>query len=605
MVNAPAIIVLGPSGLDIARRLKAVLPGAEIHGARARLAQADAGFDTLPEHLRTLFAGGRDIIGVCATGILMRALGPCLTDKRNEPAVVAVSEDGSAVVPLLGGHRGANALAQRLAAELGISAAITTAGDVRFGVALDAPPLGWLLANPNDAKPVMAALLAGAKARIEGHAPWLNASSIASGDDGTVELIITDRPEKGGPGKLVFHPKTLALGVGCERGCQTAELIELVERTLTANGLSSASIALVASVDLKADEAAVLALADHLHAPARFYAPDELNKQAPRLKNPSELVMAEIGCPGVAEGGALAAVGSHGELIVEKTKSRRATCAVGRAPAPIDPQRNGRSRGSLAIVGIGPGDAAWRSPEASALLGRATDWVGYRLYLDLVSDISGDARMHRFDLGEEEARAAHALKLAGEGRDVALVCSGDAGIYSMASLVYELLDPDRANGIVGDSARRAEIIVAPGISALQAAAARAGAPLGHDFCSISLSDLLTPWAQIERRLIAAAEADFVVALYNPKSKRRTRQIETAMDILGGHRPPETPVIVATNLGRDQERVLVSSLAEFDPETVNMLTVVIVGSSTTRLLTSGGGERRVYTPRGYEAKRGET
>ena len=602
MVGAPAIIVLGPSGLEVGRRLKAILPGAEIHGARARLTDPDMGFDTLPDHLRNLFAEGRDIVGVCATGILMRALGPDLADKESEPAVVAVSEDGSAVVPLLGGHRGANRLAQSIAAELGISAAVTTAGDLRFGVALDAPPPGWVLANPGDAKSVMAALLAGARARIDGNATWLKDSAIASGPDGAVELIITDLREEGGPARLVFHPKTLALGVGCERGCEPTELIDLVERTLEGHGLSPHAISLVASIDLKADEPAVHAVAAHLGVPTRFYSADELNGQAPRLENPSELVMAEVGCPGVAEGGALAAAGAQGELAVEKTKSSRATCAVARAPAPIDPKRSGQARGSLALVGIGPGDAAWRSPEATALLRRATDWVGYKLYLDLVLDVPHKARLHRFDLGEEEDRATHALKLAGEGRDVALVCSGDAGIYSMASLVYELLDPARANGVVGDAARRAEIIVAPGISALQAAAARAGAPLGHDFCSISLSDLLTPWEQIERRLTAAAEADFVVALYNPKSKRRFHQIEAAMEIMGRHRPPETPVVVATNLGRDQERVSVTSLAEFDADAIDMLTVVIVGSSTTRLLTSGAGEQRVYTPRGYETKR---
>ncbi|MEE2981529.1 MAG: precorrin-3B C(17)-methyltransferase, partial [Pseudomonadota bacterium] len=261
------------------------------------------------------------------------------------------------------------------------------------------------------------------------------------------------------------------------------------------------------------------------------------------------------------------------------------------SPAVIHAENVGRARGHLAVVGIGPGGEGWRSPEASRLVADASDLVGYGLYLDLLGPLAGGKTRHDFPLGDEEARVRVALDLAAEGRHVALVSSGDAGIYAMASLVFELLDRGGK-----DAWHRVEITVTPGISALQAAAARAGAPLGHDFCAISLSDLLTPWDAIKRRLEAAATGDFVVALYNPVSQRRREALPKARKILLGHRPDDTPVILARNLGRHGEAVRTVDLAALDVDDVDMLTVVIVGSSRTRRV--GGW---VYTPRGYDAK----
>jgi cobalt-precorrin 5A hydrolase / precorrin-3B C17-methyltransferase len=253
----------------------------------------------------------------------------------------------------------------------------------------------------------------------------------------------------------------------------------------------------------------------------------------------------------------------------------------------------------LFVVGIGPGANAWRSPEASAFVEAATDLVGYSLYLDLLGSLAKGKSRHDFDLGAEEARVRHALELAGEGRDVALICSGDAGIYAMATLVFELIE----RGGLSDAARRVEVAVTPGISALQAAAARAGAPLGHDFCTISLSDLLTPWPSIQMRLKAAAEGDFVIAFYNPVSKKRRTQLAYARDVLLQHRPKDTPVILATNLGREGELVRVVPLGELNVDDVDMLTVVIVGSSESRTMKTGDGRTWVYTPRGYAGKAG--
>ncbi len=596
MSGEPVFVALTKGGLDLARRLAATLPGAEVHGLSGRAEGAGVTFAAAAPHLRELFQAGRPILGVCAAGVLLRALAPLLADKDAEPPVLALAEDGSAVVPLLGGHRGANDLARRIAGTLGIEAAITTAGDLRFGVALDAPPPGWRLANPGDHKAFMAALLDGATLRLEGPAPWLEKSGLPFADVGELSIRITERRATGSARTLVYHPATLLLGLGCERGAGAEEVLALARRTLAERGLAEGAVAAVVSLDLKADEPAVHAVAEALGVAARFFPAARLEAEAPRLANPSELVFREVGCHGVAEGAALAAAGPVSELIAPKTKSSRATCAIARAPEPLDGRALGQGRGALAVVGLGPGDAAWRAPEAEAAIRAASDLVGYQLYLDLLGPLAGGKTLHPYALGEEEARVRAALDLAARGREVALVCSGDPGIYAMAALVFELLDREPR-----PEWRRPEITVVPGISALQAAAARAGAPLGHDFCAISLSDLLTPWAAIEKRLRAAAEGDFVVALYNPVSKRRTTQLTRAVEILRRHRADETPVVLARNLGREGEAVSVIDLAALTPEAVDMLTVVLVGSSETRRIARGDGGAWVYTPRGYATK----
>ncbi len=599
MTAEPAVVVLGPGGLDAARRIAARLAGGRLYAPRAAMADTALAYDDLALLLRDLYQDGRPIVALCAAGILIRVLAPLLGDKRAEPPVVAVAEDGSCAVPLLGGHRGANQLAQEIAETLGGQAAITTAGDVRFALALDAPPQGWRVRNPAAAKAVMSALLADRDVALRceaGDAAWLVAGGARFAPGGALEVLVTDRDEAGSEHRLVLHPPVLALGVGCERGVATEELCGLVEPVLAEHGLAAGAIACVVSLELKADEPAIHALAGRLGVPVRFFPAARLEAEASRLANPSELVFRATGCHGVAEGAALAAVGPEGALLVAKTRSARATLAIGRAAAPLDPARIGRPQGRLAVVGLGPGAAAWRTPEAEMLLADAEDWVGYRGYLDLLGPRPGGApARHAFALGEETARAQRALELAAGGRRVALISSGDAGIYGMAALVCEVLE--RAD----DPAwQRVALTISPGISALQAAAARAGAPLGHDFCAISLSDLLTPWSAIERRLDAAAAADFVTVLYNPASRRRRQGLARAMAVLGAARDPETPVVHARNLGRDGESLEVAALAEFDPSAVDMLSLLIVGARRTRFLARPNGRSLVYTPRGYGA-----
>ena len=579
MVTKPMVVSIRAGTHRFAEQVAAAVDGMVVQ----------ASGEAIKGVVREAFLENRPIVGICASGILIRILALCLSDKHSEPPVIAVADDGSSVVPLLGGHHGANQLAEKIAGAVGGHSAVTTASEMRFGVSLEEVP-GHTLANPQDVKAFAARLLEGEPVTVDGEAPWLG--SIPHSEDGSLKVTVTDRRVTGSAQHLVYHPRRLALGVGCERGADVDTLSALVDTVLESENLAAASIACVVSIDLKMDEPAIHALANRLGVPARFFTPADLNTEAPRLRNPSAAVLRETGCPGVSEGAALRASGPTGELIVEKTKGRGVTCALARADLPIEASTLGCQRGTLAVVGVGPGSVELRTGAAVTALSDATDWVGYGLYLDLIADIRGTRQEHRFSLGEEAERARKALELAEAGRDVALVCSGDAGIYAMASLVFELTDRSRNSG------SRALITVVPGVSAFQAASARAGALIGHDFCAISLSDLLTPWDVIEKRLRAAAEGDFVIALYNPRSQRRTTHLDRAISIISACRPSTTPVLVASQLGRTDEKVAVLPLAEFKADSVDMMTVVLIGSSDSRSFIDGGGTRRAYTPRGY-------
>ncbi|MCG3268728.1 precorrin-3B C(17)-methyltransferase [Yoonia sp. I 8.24] len=594
MALKPVVLALSQSGEATAHRVAAAI-GAQVHGRADRVTKADAFFPNALDHARDLFAAGVPIIGVCASGILIRGVAPLLADKTAEPPVVSVSDDGSVVVPLLGGHRGANRLARQIADALGGEAAVTTAGDVALGVALDEPPAGYRLHNPQDAKPVMASLLGGGGVTFTDEELF----DVALPEGGAIEILVTEAASTGGPAKLVYHPQRFALGLGCARNADPQEMWDHVLGALDAADVAPGAIACVASIDLKADEPAIIDVAARLGVPLRVFTAAELEAEAPRLANPSDVVFAEVGCHGVSEGAALAAAGAGAELSVAKSKTANTTCAVARAEEPIT-QMQGRARGKLSIVGIGPGQATWRTPEVSKLVSDAEELVGYGLYIDLLGPLAIGKERSDFPLGGEEDRCRYALEQAGKGKNVALVCSGDAGIYAMGALVFELLDRSPEQMGVSDAARRVEVQCSPGVSALQGAAARAGAPLGHDFCAISLSDLLTPREDIVKRLKAAAEGDFVIAFYNPVSMRRRTLLAEARDILLEHRPADTPVMLASSLGRPEEHVRYRRLDELQVDEVDMLTVVLIGSSHSKLAQTGTG-LRMYTPRGYARK----
>ncbi|HWK68725.1 MAG TPA: precorrin-3B C(17)-methyltransferase [Rhizobiaceae bacterium] len=251
--------------------------------------------------------------------------------------------------------------------------------------------------------------------------------------------------------------------------------------------------------------------------------------------------------------------------------------------------------GKLFVIGTGPGNVRQMTPEARDAAAEATDFFGYGPYLDRL-DLAEGQRHHASDNREELARARAALDMAASGRVVAVVSGGDPGVFAMAAAVCEAMETGPADW------RGVELEIVPGVTAMLAVAARAGAPLGHDFCAISLSDNLKPWELIVKRLEAAASAGFVIALYNPISRARPWQLGKAFERLRGILPEKTPVIFGRAAGRPDERVEVSCLAEADPATADMATCVIIGSPDTRIIERPGQRPLVYSPRFAEASR---
>ncbi|UNU26234.1 precorrin-3B C(17)-methyltransferase [Microcoleus vaginatus] len=578
----PAIIILGQNSLPIAKKISAHFPGSQIYGLIDRTNDTDINFSNFGETLRELFATETPIIAICAAGIIIRTLAPLLSDKRAEPPVLAVAEDGSAVVPLLGGLHGVNDLAREIAAALGVQPAITTTGDIRFRTALLSPPQGYYLANPEDAKTFISNLLAGAKVRLEGAASWLSESNLPIAPDAQLTIRVTEKAIAPTPDCLVYHPQIAAVALANLSNIQPEIALYCVQELLAKTNLAAASVAGFFALKHEMGNPALEALSQYFKVPVRFFNLSELVEL-----NSIEFIenqAAQI---------ALTAAGANSQLI-ECDRTLSLNCAIALTAEPINANAIGFSRGKLAIVGTGPGGAPWMSPEVKEILREATDWVGYKFYLDLAGTLREGQKRHDSDNREEIDRARFALDLAASGKSVAVVSSGDPGIFAMAAAVFEAIDFDAKPEWQG-----IDIRVAPGISAMQAAAAAIGAPLGHDFCVISLSDILKPWEVIEQRISAAAIADFAIAFYNPISKQRIWQLSRAIEILLQSRDAKTPVILGRNLGRPGQSVRVCTLGEFQPQDADMRTLVIVGSSQTRIIPRKYGDVWVYTPRRYE------
>ncbi len=526
------------------------------------------------------------IVLFLATGAAVRLVAPLLEDKRRDPGVVCVDDAGRFAVALCGGHEGgANALAERVADTLGAAPVVTTASDSLGVPALDSlgERIGFRIEEGSDLAAVGAALVSGKTVRLVSERRWpvgplpenvvqnvMPAGTLAAPEESERPLIlITDRLFDVLPTKpaVVYRPPSLVAGIGCSRGASAEEILGLLDSALREAGLSRKSVAALASIDVKSDEAGLLEAADALGVPLRFSSAGEL--AAVEVPNPSPVVAGAVGTPSVAEAAVLA---SGARLLLEKRKSKNATVAIGRLPV----------RGLLALVSLGPGEDALIPPLARDALAASELVVGLEQYVERVRHLlRPGTQVYTLPLGDEVARAEKAIAEARAGGSVALVSSGDVGVYAMGSPALELAGED------------VEVVVVPGVTAAQAAASLLGSPLGHDHCSVSLSDLLTPWEVIENRVRAAALGDFVVSLYNPRSKGRDWQLGKVREILLEHRPPDTPVGVVKNACREAQEVAFTDLASLLPEDVDMLTVVVIGNSQTRVVAG-----RMVTPRGY-------
>ncbi|HET6352800.1 precorrin-3B C(17)-methyltransferase [Streptomyces sp.] len=544
--------------------------------ARDRLAAAWPGRTRVYEgpvgrSVEVAFAECDQLVCFLATGAVVRLISPLLAGKSADPGVVCVDEGQRYAVSLLGGHGGgANELAAQVADVLGCAPVVTTATDAADVPGLDT--LGW---------PVEGAVASVTRAVLDGEPVALRADAVWPlpplpgnvGGDGEVVLRVTDRVVEPGAREAVLRPPSLVVGVGASKDAPLDEVLGLVEETLRDAGLSARSVAALATVDAKAQEPGIVGAAESLGVPLVTYAPEKLASIT--VPNPSGAPLAAVGTPSVAEAAALA---EGGELLVPKRKSSpagraaMATCAVVRR-AP---------RGRLAVVGLGPGARDLLTPRATQELRRASVLVGLDQYVDQIRDLlRPGTRIVESGLGAEEERARTAVAEARAGHAVALIGSGDAGVYAMASPA------------LAEASCDIDVVGVPGVTAALAAAAILGAPLGHDHVSISLSDLHTPWEVIERRVRAAAEADIVVTFYNPRSRGRDWQLPKALSILSEHRDPGTPTGVVRNASRPDESSRVTTLAGLDPATVDMMTVVTVGNTATREVAG-----RMVTPRGY-------
>jgi cobalt-precorrin 5A hydrolase / precorrin-3B C17-methyltransferase len=514
------------------------------------------------------------IVLFLATAAAVRLIAPLLESKHRDPGVVTVDDAGNFAIALCGGHEGgANALAARVAETLGGTPVITTASDSVGFPALDSlgEKLGLRLEGDSDLAAVGAALVSGEKVCLVTDRRWplgpLPENIVMTEQWEAPMILISDRLVEMPRPAVVYRPPLLVAGIGCSRGVGAQEILDLLHRSLAEAGLTEKSLAALASIDVKRDEAGLLVAAEKLNVQIHFFPAGVLS--VVETPNPSEMVREAVGTPSVAEA---AVITSGAELVLEKRKSANATVAIGRLSV----------RGRLALVSLGPGEDTLIPPLAREALAASELILGLDQYVDRIRHLlRPGTRVLTPPLGSEMERAELALAEARAGSSVALVSSGDVGIYAMASPALELAGED------------VDVVVIPGVTAAQAAASMLGSPLGHDHCSVSLSDLLTPWSVIQDRVRAAAEGDFVVSLYNPRSKGRDWQLGKAKEILLDHRPPDTPVGIVKDAYRPTQRVILTDLASLRPEDADMLTIILVGSSQTRVVAG-----RMVTPRGY-------
>ena len=540
----PAIVILGQGSLATARKIAQVYPGALIHGLAGRVEGADQTYSEFGATLRQLYQQGTPLIALCAAGIVIRTLAPLLLEKGEEPAVLAVAEDGSAVVPLLGGLGGVNLMAREIGAALGVAAAITTSGELRFGTCLLNPPAGYALADLELGKRFVSDLLAGESVRIEGVAPWLDQANLPQDQHARLAIHVGSAERVPAANELLIYPKTVC--VTCKPG---VDLAERVRAALHDAGIAVQSLACLLASDTQMADASLQQAALALGVPLRF-----------------------------------AQVAQDADIVITV------------AEQPLDLSHVGRARGRLAVIGLGPGAAELMVPAVKAELARCTDVLGYETYVRMAGPFRDDQVQHCTDNREEMQRARHAFELAAQGRSVVVVSSGDPGVFAMAAAVLEALHES------GEPAwHQVELEILPGVSASLATAAQAGAPLGHDFCVMSLSDNLKPWSIIEKRLDLASQADLALAFYNPISRSRPWQLGRALEIVALHRTPETPVVLGRDIGRPGQTLRVTTLGQLTPEQVDMRTMVLIGSSTTCVFPRAGGGEWVYTPRWYGEK----
>ena len=541
------------------------------------------------------------IIFIGSVGASIRLISPLLSSKDKDPGVVVIDKKGSKIVPIIGAHQSnIQNIAFQICNLFGGEIIETNNSIDQNYLNIDSFGNQWGWKRSGDIKDWSKLVIKQSNnkeifcSQLSGNNLWRNS---AAGN--TIKHLSDKDHEKKkssfhisvfGNHKNTWHPPTLWIGLGCERNTSKELIEDSLQNFLTTNNLSPLSIAGFATVDLKKDEQAILEISKEKNLPIKFFTSQELS--AINTPNPSNVVLNEIGTPSVAEASCILAAGKGSKLLKEKkifksTDSSKST--FGAVTIAVCESKNQYSplTGEIHVVGSGPGDISYLTNDARKALSKCSIWIGYKMYLDLIKPLKRkDQVMIESNLTEEKERCEKAIKLAEEGIKVALISSGDAGFYGMAGLLLELIQKVNKDF-------RPSFEIHPGISSMQLAAALGGAPLMNDFCSISLSDKLTPWESIEKRIAGALLGDFVIAIFNPQSLERNWQLKRAIDLCLGYRPGNTPVLVGRQVGRENQSKSFFSLDNMPFQDIDMLSIIIIGNSKTTLV-----DEIFLTPRGY-------
>ncbi len=566
------------------------------------------------------FRQGNVLLFIGACGITVRTIAPHIGGKDMDPAVLVMDEKGRHVIPILSGHLGgANDWARRIARMTGAEAVLTTATDAQsmFAVDLFAKRNGLQIDDLKKAKRFSARLLAERKGilvfpdafaqdlflagqeppelEVRSSGEKLREERTPGSDDPEQKNfeegnVFTVSPAVSADDALHLIPRCIVIGMGCRKGKSGRELEEFVLDILQEIGLDRRAVCTISSIDVKKSEPGLLSLADSLGAPFETFDADTLQKAA--IENwtfaESERVRETVGVGNVCERAA-AAAGAH-RILLGKTARDGMTICVGIRPVALSwgteerPETGGRT---LYVVGIGPGSREGMTEEARRALAQSDTIVGYSVYNDLVRPLFPYKRYLTTPMTGEEKRCRRALQEADEGHTVSLICSGDPGVYGMAGLVLEM----------AEEFPEVEVRVISGVTAAMSGAALLGAPLIHDFAVISLSDRLTPWDKIEKRLRAAAEADLCIVLYNPSSRGRKEHLHKAAQLLMEILPPYQVCGIADRIGREGQGTRVMTLKELAEAETDMFSTVFIGNSSTKRVGD-----KIVTPRGYHTEK---
>jgi len=541
------------------------------------------------------------ILFIGSIGASIRLINSFLTSKDNDPGVIVINKKGTKIVPIVGLHQSnTKNIALQISNLLGGEIIETNNSNDQNYLNIDSFGNQWGWKKSGKTKDWSKLVIKQANKeeifckQLSGINLWKNSESAKD-----INILFKKNPNQESStfdisvyslSKRTWHPPVLWVGLGCERNTSKDLIENSLKKFFEISNLSPHSIAGFATIDIKKDEKGILDLAEEKQLPIKFFTKEDLSKII--VPNPSNVVQNEIGTPSVAEASCLLAAGKESKLLKEKiifkgkdisaSKAGAVTIAIAESKSQYNP-----TNGEIHIIGSGPGDISYLTNNARKALSKCTVWVGYKMYLDLIKPLKrSDQVLIESKLTEEKERCIKTIKLAEEGIKVALISSGESGFYGMAGLLLELLQKIKKE-------YRPYFEVHPGISSLQLAAAVSGAPLMNDFCSISLSDKLTPWSLIEKRVEGALLGDFVIVLFNPQSIERNWQLKSVINQCIKSRPSNTPVLIARQVGRENQSKKFFTLKTIPFKEIDMLSIIIIGNSQTTLI-----DEIFLTPRGY-------